>query len=93
MSSNQQVRPLQVKPLALGGSGSQTRVGKELDKHNLNLTMQLAQVQADTKYDPTVPNRPTNATFVEQFESGSEPISKVLAVSGILLIVFGLVLK
>ena len=93
MASNQQVQPLQVKPLPITGSGSKTQVGRDLHAKNINLTMQLAQVQADTKYDPTVPKRPTEAKLVEHFQSDSTPLVTTLAVSGILLIVFGLVLK
>jgi hypothetical protein len=87
-----QIQPIQVKPLPLGGSGSRTRVGQELEKHNKNLTAQLAQVQTDTKYDPKAPTRPTQAVFVEHFSDITTSYVG-LTVAGLLLIIYGIVAK
>lgn len=88
------VLPIRVKPLPLSGSGSRTRVGQSLAQHNQTLTMHLAQIQADTKYDPPPSTRPTTATFIETFAVShitAVPLSISLVTAGILAIIYSLV--
>jgi hypothetical protein len=86
--------PLKINALPISGSGSKTQVGQDLITHNKNLTMQLAQVSSDTKYDATTPAPPTKQVFVESFTSAYEaPVIRSLAVSGILIFIYGLVVE
>lgn len=89
-----QVQPLQIQPLSITGSGSKTNTGIELARQNEQLGMMFAQAQANTVYDPKVPASPTQQKFVEKFTNqyGSST-ALTLAVSGILLIVYGLVVE
>jgi len=56
---------------------------------NQATTMQLAQAQADTKYDPKPGPRPTQATFVESF--CGQATQRGFIVAGILCILYGIV--
>ena len=88
------VQPLKVNALPISGSGSKTQVGQDLMKQNQSLTMQLAQVSADTKYDAQTPPPPTKQVFIESFTSAKEaPLISGLVVSGILLFIYGLVVE
>lgn len=86
---------IQVKALPLSSSGSRTRVGQELASHNQTLTMHLAQVQADRKYDPAPAKRPTQSVFIEKFSNPitSVPLGISLATAGVLVIIYCLIQK
>jgi hypothetical protein len=63
-------------------------------QHNQALTMHLAQVQADTKYDPPLSTRPSTATFIETFTVSpvtAVPLGISLATAGLLAIIYSLV--
>lgn len=88
MSTNQAIR---VAPLGLSGSGAQSEVGRKLDMQNKEITMMLAQSNADTVYDPDPAKRPTEAQMISGFENYSASTGTVIAVCGILLFVYGIV--
>ena len=88
MSTNQAIR---VAPLGLSGSGAQSEVGRKLDMQNKEITMMLAQSNADTVYDPDPAKRPTEAQMISGFENYSASTATVIAVCGILLFVYGIV--
>ncbi len=53
--------------------------------------MMLAQATADGVYDPAPAQRPTNPQFVSGFANYSSGTASVVAVCGILFIVYGMV--
>ena len=96
MSSDIVLQPIakQVNPIGLNGSGSTTQMGKDLEKQNQQLTMQIAQASADEVYDATVPQRTESAQFVHESFGNMGPspsLAYSIGVVGILFIVYGLV--
>jgi hypothetical protein len=88
--NNSLIRSKQVSPLPIGpGGGNLTKT--LLNDTNTQLTMMTAQANANTKYDPPVPQPITKAVVKENFSDGT--ISTTLFVLGGLFIVYGLVTK
>jgi hypothetical protein len=86
----------QVVPIGLNGSGSITEMGKNLEKQNQELTMQIAQAAADDVYDAKVPPRTSPEKYVnEPFINKDKgvPLAYSIGVLGVLLIVYGLVVE
>lgn len=86
----------QVTPIGLNGSGSTTEMGKNLEKQNQILTMQMAQASADQVYDASVPPRTQPEKYVtEPFcdKSTASNIAFSVGVLGFLFIVYGLVVE
>lgn len=88
MNTTQAIR---VAPLGLSGSGAQSETGRKLDLQNKEITMMLAQSNADTIYDPDPAKRPTEAQMVSGFENYSATTAVSIAVCGVLLFVYGIV--
>jgi len=87
---NNLLRSKQVSPLPVGpGGGNPTKT--LLNDTNTQLTMMTAQANANTKYDPPVPQPVTKAVIKENFSNGTASTS--LFVLGVLFIVYGLVTK
>jgi hypothetical protein len=82
---------IRVAPLGLSGSGAQSETGRKLDTQNKEVTMMLAQSNADTLYDPDPAKRPTEAQMVSGFENYSASTATAIAVCGVLLFVYGIV--
>lgn len=80
----------QVNPLPIGPGGS-SPIKTQMNNTNNQLTMLLAQSQADTKYDPPVPKPVTKAVIKENFISSYN--AKILGIVGLLSIVYGIVAK
>ena len=94
MSSNMEgvsnlVRSRQVSPLPVGPGGNNP-VKQQMNKTNTALTMLSAQADANTKYDPPVPQPVTQAVVKENFTVNS---ANMLFVIGGLCIVYGLIAK
>ena len=54
----------------------------------------MAQSNADQKYDPPVPKPVTSQTITEQFCSMNDiPPSTIIAVVGVLFVVYGICIK
>lgn len=83
----------QVTPIGLNGSGSTTEMGKNLEKQNQELTMQIAQAAADDVYDATVPPRTQPAKYVVEPFKNQTNLAYSIGVVGVLLIVYGLVVE
>jgi hypothetical protein len=82
------LKPTQVHPLPIG-SGGNSALKQQMNQTNTLLTMLNAQANANTKYDPAVPQPITNSIIIENFCSGPS----MLMVIGGLLIVYGIVSK
>ena len=92
----------QVSPLPIGSGGSNT-THRQMNNINESITMMGVQSTADAKFDPPVPKPVTSQKLVQAFCSGgSEQINvaqvlfvtpRVLFVTGILCIVYGIVTK
>lgn len=86
----------QVTPIGLSGSGSTTQMGKDLEKQNQQLTMQIAQASADEVYDAKIPPRTVQAKYItEAFCNPGQvkSLAYTIGVVGILSIVYGLVVE
>lgn len=83
---------LRVKPLAINSSNP---VSGKLNDINKAVTMQNAQVVANTKYDPDPPVPPAKPVFIEDFGVNSIipviKVTEILACSGLFFILFSLV--
>jgi hypothetical protein len=97
MSSNEiqpedkpQLKSRQVSPLPIGPGGNDP-TKREMNETNTQLTMLTAQANANTKYDPPVPEPVTKPVTIEGFCSGPGYTS-LITIAG-LLIVYGLVAK
>lgn len=88
MSILNQLKATQVHPLPIG-SGGNSSVKQQMNQTNTLLTMLNAQANANTKYDPAVPQPVTAAVTIENFCSGPS----MLMVIGGLLIVYSIVSK
>jgi len=87
------VRSVQVSPLPIGSGGSNS-TKQQLNDINVNLTAMMAQSNADQKYDPPVPKPVTSQTITEQFCSINDiPPSTIIAVVGVLFVVYGICTK
>jgi len=85
------VTGIQTPALAIG-SGGNSPVQRNLLSLNQATTMQLAQAQADTKYDPKPGARPTQAVSVEAFcGTRMAAVGGSIAVVGLLCILYGVV--
>jgi len=87
MSTSKQLKPIQVHPLPIGSGVSPLK--QQMNQTNTLLTMLNAQANANTKYDPDVPQPVTVAVTIENFCSGPS----MLMVIGGLLIVYSIVSK
>ena len=87
--SNNLARSRQVSPLPVGPGGNNP-VKQQMNKTNTALTMLSAQADANTKYDPPVPQPVTQAVVKENFTVNS---ANMLFVIGGLCIVYGLIAK
>lgn len=85
-------KAIQVNPLALSGSGSNTDAGRAMIDQNKVVTMQLAQLSADAVYDPKVPSSGTTPQFIQPFigSSTQASIGISIAVCGILAVIYGI---
>ena len=83
------VRSQQVSPLPIGPGGSNP-VKQQMNDTNTKLTMLSAQADANTKYDPPVPQPVTKQVIKENFTVNS---ANMLFVIGGLCIVYGLIAK
>jgi hypothetical protein len=97
MSSNEiqpadppQLKSRQVSPLPIGPGGNDP-TKREMNETNTQLTMLTAQANANTKYDPPVPEPVTKPVIIEKFCSGFDYTS--LMVIGVLFVVYGIVAK
>jgi|LauGreDrversion4_2_1035121.scaffolds.fasta_scaffold1191649_2 hypothetical protein len=81
----------QVSPLPIGPGGDNS-TKREMNETNTRLTMLMAQADANTKYDPPVPEPVTKPLTIESFESGMS-MPAALMVVGVLFIVYGFVAK
>ena len=90
VTSHSLIRPRQVSPLPVG-PGGKNPVKQQMNQTNIQLTMLTAQAEANTKYDPPVPQPITKAVTKESFTV--EELPKMLFVIGGLFIVYGLVAK
>jgi len=79
----------QVSPLPVGPGGNNI-VKQQMNKTNTALTMLSAQADANTKYDPPVPQPITKQVIKENFTVNS---ANMLCVIGGLCIVYGLIAK
>lgn len=71
-------------------------MGKDLEKQNQQLTMQIAQASADEVYDAKVPPRTDQAKYItEPFCNPvhTTSVAYTIGVVGILCIVYGLVVE
>lgn len=94
MSSNMEgvsnlVRSRQVSPLPMGPGGSNP-IKQQMNQTNTKLTMLTAQADANTKYDPPVPQPITKQVIKENFTVNS---ANMFFVIGGLCIVYGLIAK
>jgi hypothetical protein len=83
------VRSQQVSPLPIGPGGSNP-VKQQMNDTNTKLTMLSAQADANTKYDPPVPQPVTKQVIKENFTANS---ANMIFVIGGLCIVYGLIAK
>ena len=83
------VRSRQVSPLPMGPGGNNP-VKQEMNNTNTKLTMLTAQAEANTKYDPPVPQPITKQVIKENFTVNS---ANMIFVIGGLCIVYGLIAK
>lgn len=88
--SHSLLRSIQVSPLPIG-PGGKNPVKSQMNQINNQLTMLNAQVAANAKYDPPVPQHITKAVIKESFTV--EVVPSMLFVVGGLFIVYGLVIK
>jgi len=88
-----QIAAKQVTPIGLNGSGSTTDMGKNLEKQNKELTMQIAQSAADDVYDAKVPPRVVPGKYVIEPFTDATRVAYSIGVVGVLLIVYGLVVE
>ena len=82
---------VQTPPIAVGSGG--TALQRKLAEHSKELAMMKAQTRADTAFDPTVPTRPTEAKFVENYCGCNNTYSSsrtfaTLALLGVLYVIF-----
>lgn len=82
-------RSRQVSPLPVGPGGNNP-IKHEMNNTNTKLTMLTAQAEADTKYDPPVPQPITKQVIKENFTANS---ANMIFVIGGLCIVYGLIAK
>jgi hypothetical protein len=87
--SSNLVRSIQVSPLPIGPGGSNP-VKQQMNQTNTKLTMLTAQADANTKYDPPVPQPITKQVIKENFTVNS---ANMIFVIGGLCIVYGLIAK
>jgi hypothetical protein len=80
----------QVSPLPIGPGGNNT-TKQQMNDNNTKLTMLMTQANANTKYDPPVPQPVSKAVTIEHFCSGPA-IPSLMAIGG-LLIVYSIVAK
>ena len=83
------VRSRQVSPLPMGPGGSNP-IKQQMNQTNTKLTMLTAQADANTKYDPPVPQPITKQVIKENFTVNS---ANMFFVIGGLCIVYGLIAK
>ena len=83
------VRSQQVSPLPIGPGGSNP-VKQQMNDTNTKLTMLSAQADANTKYDPPVPQPVTQQVIKENFTANSA--NMIFVIAG-LCIVYGLIAK
>jgi hypothetical protein len=91
MADKDLVRSQQVSPLPIGPGGENT-IKNELNSLNTSLTMTEAQGNADTRFDPPVPQPITKPSVKESFCTSSSTYT-IIGSIGILCIVYGLVSK
>ena len=84
------VKSRQVSPLPIGPGGNDP-IKRQMNEINTQLTMLAAQANANTKYDPPVPEPVTKSVTIEHFSSG-HGYASLITIAG-LLIVYGLVAK
>ena len=60
------LKPTQVHPLPIG-SGGNSALKQQMNQTNTLLTMLNAQANANTKYDPAVPQPITNSIIIYHF--------------------------
>ena len=89
-SNEYMIKSTQVQPLPTG-SGGNNAIKHQLDNTNIQLTMLASQANADTKYDPPVPQHVSKPVTIEGFCIDSSP--SVLIVIGVLLIAYGIITK
>ena len=82
-------RSRQVSPLPVGPGGSNP-IKQQMNETNTKLTMLTAQAEANTKYDPPVPQPITKQVIKENFTVNS---ANMIFVIGGLCIVYGLIAK
>jgi hypothetical protein len=90
-SGMQYRKPMQVTPLPIG-SGGNNDTKKHMNENNTNLTMLMAQSQADTKYDPSPPTpliAAHTSKTIEGYCSRSSNIAYLIGVVGVCCIVYG----
>ena len=88
-TSSNLIRSRQVSPLPVGPGGNNP-VKQEMNNTNTKLTMLTAQAEANTKYDPPVPQPITKQVIKENFTANS---TNMIFVIGGLCIVYGLIAK
>ena len=82
----QAVTATQVPTLANGTDNNPTAL--KMAEQNKTIAMMNAQAHADSAYDPPPGPRPSQASFIENFEL-RDSLSKPLFVAGILLLIYG----
>lgn len=85
------VKAVQVTALPIG-SGGNNQLGKEMSKTNEQMTMMMAQANANSRFDPPTP-APVTKQVVQAFCSDSEPTSVVIGAIGCMFIIYGLIAK
>ena len=84
------IKSRQVSPLPIGPGGNDP-IKRQMNETNIQLTMLTAQANANTKYDPPVPQPVSKQVTKETFTSDSLP--NMLFVVGGLFVVYGIVAK
>jgi len=90
--NNTLLRSVQVSPLPIG-SGGNNSTKQQLNDINISLTTMMAQANADQKYDPPVPKPITSQSISEHFCSNNNDIPSIIALFGIVFIVYGICVK
>jgi hypothetical protein len=86
------LKSVQVTPLPIG-SGGNNSMKTQMNQTNTLLTMIQAQANANTKYDPPVPQPVTKQVIKETFTSDMGTVPSVLFVLGGLFLVYSMVAK
>jgi hypothetical protein len=86
------LKSVQVTPLPIGPGGNNP-MKTQMNQTNTQLTMIQAQANANTKYDPPVPQPVTKQVIKETFTSDMGTVPSVLFVLAGLFIVYSIVAK